>query len=109
MNRRERRREEAEARRQARRQPWCKLNPRGTYSELCEEMDDDTRRVLMALMRELCGGQDFPMGDEELWNSIRGLITKGVMDIYIRVTDTHIEMQPEFYIPEEYYEGGAPR
>lgn len=95
MNRQERRRQKAEDRRA----PWAKFNLHKSFHEARAELGDEHFRVMMALLRQLVG--QFPMDDELLFESIRGLTQKNVLSVYFRMIDDRIQVRPVFHISQD--------
>lgn len=78
-----------------------KLNPRLPYAEFLADAGEDAVKVMMVLLRQLTG-PDAPFSDEELWDSTRELINRGLLDVYFRFhRNGDIEIHPEFLIPHE--------
>jgi len=81
-----------------RRGRWMTLNPKSNYDSFASSVDEDSHKLLMALLRQLVG-PEAPFDDRTLWNSIRELIGSGLLSIHFRQSADGFEIHPEFLIP----------
>jgi hypothetical protein len=79
---------------------WSKLNPALDYDGFVADVGEDSRKLMIVMLRELAGG-GCPFSDRELWNSTRTLIDAGLLNIYFRFDDDGIEIKPEFPVPPQ--------
>lgn len=85
-------------RHERRRGKWGTLNPRVEYDQLETVVGENSRKVLMMVLRKIAG-DDAPFDERELWNSTRELINAGLMNIHFRFGIDGLEVRPEFLIP----------
>lgn len=87
-------------RRERRSGRWDKLNPRVDFDGLLTVVDEDSRKLLLAVLREMVG-PEAPFDDRTLWTGVRELINAGLLNIYFRFGADGLEVRPDFITPND--------
>lgn len=86
-------------RRERRKGKWGRLDLHMPFADASEDLGPDTMKVLMVLLRKMSG--EPPVGDEELYDSVKTLVDRGFLAVWMRTGPGGVEIHHKLLFPQE--------